>query len=286
MQKYISPQRQKWMPKVAYSASMGFAAYWAYLYLSQTKHIFSPKCSETGQTLSSTPHPEITPVRLPVGKGIELEGWVRLPAGFQGGNQGCAIYFGGRSEDVRWLISEMDGFGDLPLVFFNYRGYGQSGGRPDEKRLVADAHAIYNWVSNQPWCKKGQISVIGRSLGTGVAVQLAASQPVHKLVLLTPYDSLVNLAKARVPLAPVSLLLRSQFKSADKVDQIHSPTFVLLAEQDEVVPHDSTARLLANFVVKPLVATVKGSNHVSLPHHRSAQALIEHFLCRTSPIVA
>lgn len=290
MHKYIAPNRQKWMPKVAYSASMGFAAYWAYLYLSQTKHIFSPKCTDPSPALAADPHSEITPVRLPVGKGVELEGWVRLPVNANekanAGQQGCAIYFGGRSEDVRWLLSEMDGFGDLPLVFFNYRGYGRSGGKPDEKRLVADAHAIYNWVSSQPWCHKQPISVIGRSLGTGVAVQLAASQAVHKLVLLTPYDSLLSLARARVPLAPVSLLLRSQFKSADKVDQIHSPTFVLLAEQDEVVPHESTARLLANFVVKPLVATVSGSNHVSLPHDRSAQALISHFLSRTSPIVA
>ncbi len=105
-----------------------------------------------------------------------------------------------------------------------------------EKNLVADARAIYKWVAEQPWCDRNQISVIGRSLGTGVAMQLAASTPVHKLVLFTPYDSLISIAKKKVPLAPVSLLLRSKFKSNECAANVRNPTFVLLAENDEVVP--------------------------------------------------
>jgi len=120
--------------------------------------------------------------------------------------------------------------------------------------------------------------VIGRSLGTGVAIQLAASTPVHKLVLFTPYDSLISIAKKKVPLAPVSLLLRSKFKSNECAANVRNPTFVLLAENDEVVPHDSSLRLMQHFAVKPLVATVKGTDHVSLPHDTDAQGLVSHFL--------
>ncbi|WP_421831854.1 alpha/beta hydrolase [Limnobacter sp.] len=266
------------VPRVALSASMGFAAYWTYLYFSQTKHIFSPALKHH-DVLTHHAH-EFTELRLQVAPGVELEGWVRMPAGMGGAGSKapCAVYFGGRSEDVRWLLNEAQGFKNLPLVFFNYRGYGNSQGTPMEKNLVADARVIYKWVAEQPWCDRNQISVIGRSLGTGVAMQLAASTPVHKLVLFTPYDSLISIAKKKVPLAPVSLLLRSKFKSNECAANVRNPTFVLLAENDEVVPHDSSLRLMQHFAVKPLVATVKGTDHVSLPHDIDAQGLVSHFL--------
>lgn len=266
------------MPKVALSASMGFAAYWTYLYFSQTKHIFSPALKH--HVLLEQHAHEFTELRLQVAPGVELEGWVRMPAGMgaAGSKAPCAIYFGGRSEDVRWLLNEAQGFKNLPLVFFNYRGYGNSKGKPIEKNLVADARAIHKWVAEQPWCDTARISVIGRSLGTGVAMQLAATTPVHKLVLFTPYDSLISIAKRKVPLAPVSLLLRSKFKSNECAVNVHNPTFVLLAENDDVVPHDCSLRLMQHFAVKPLVATVKGTDHVSLPHDIDAQGLVSHFL--------
>lgn len=269
------------MPRVALSASMGFAAYWTYLFFSQTRHIYSPALKLNAEQGDASKHAhEFTELRLPVAPGVELEGWVRMPSGLNlaGGKVPCAMYFGGRSEDVRWLLNEAQGFNNLPLVFFNYRGYGRSTGKPTEKNLVADAHTIYKWLAEQPWCDRHQISAIGRSLGTGVAMQLAASTPLHKLVLITPYDSLINIAKTKVPLAPVSLLLRSKFKSSDCATRVHNPTFVVLAEHDEVVPHASSISLMKHFAVKPLVATVKGTDHVSLPHDVDAQALIGHFL--------
>lgn len=278
LEKAIRSAEPRLMPRVALSASMGFAAYWTYLYFSQTKHIFSPALKHH-ELLTQHAH-EFTELRLQVAPGVELEGWVRMPAGMGGAGSKapCAIYFGGRSEDVRWLLNEAQGFKDLPLVFFNYRGYGKSQGKPIEKHVVADARAIYKWVAEQPWCDRDRISVIGRSLGTGVAMQLAASTPVHKLVLFTPYDSLLNIARKKVPLAPVSLLLRSKFKSNECAMNVRNPTFVLLAENDSVVPHDSSLRLMQHFVVKPLVATVKGTDHVSLPHDVDAQGLVSHFL--------
>lgn len=277
-QKQQHASESRLVTRVAWSASMGFAAYWTYLYFSQTKHIFSPALKH--HVLLTQHAHEFTELRLQVAPGVELEGWVRMPAGMGGAGSKapCAIYFGGRSEDVRWLLNEAQGFKNLPLVFFNYRGYGNSNGTPIEKNLVADARAIYKWVAEQPWCDRNQISAIGRSLGTGVAMQLAASTPVHKLVLFTPYDSLINIAKKKVPLAPVSLLLRSKFNSQACAVNVHNPTFVLLAENDQVIPHDSSLRLMQNFLVKPLVATVKGTSHVSLPHDADAQGLVSHFL--------
>ena len=266
------------LPRVALSASMGFAAYWMYLYFTQTKHVFSPSIKHH-ESLAQFAH-EFTELRLNVAPGVDLEGWVRMPTGMGGAGSKapCAIYFGGRREDVRWLLREAQGFNNLPMVFFNYRGYGHSNGVPIEKHVVADARAIYDWVTQQPWCDRDRISLIGRSLGTGVVMQLAASLPVHKLVLFTPYDSLLSIARRKVPLAPLSLLLRSKFKSSECAVNVRSPTFVLLAEHDDVVPHDSSLRLMQHFAIKPLVAKVKGTDHVRLPHDVDAQGLVSRFL--------
>ncbi|HEX4880115.1 MAG TPA: hypothetical protein VFV39_09750, partial [Limnobacter sp.] len=112
------------VPKVALSATMGFAAYWSYLYFSQTRHVFSPAFKDLeshGEGLACVPgtsRSEFTELRLQVAPGIALEGWVRMPGGLdeQAARQPCAIYFGGRSEDVRWLLNEAQGFKNLPLV--------------------------------------------------------------------------------------------------------------------------------------------------------------------------
>lgn len=271
-------RNSKVVPRVALSASMGFAAYWTYLYFSQTRHIFSPQLDPL--PVRTAVDSEFTELSLNVAPGVNLEGWVRMPKGLGGaGSQlPCAIYFGGRSEDVRWLLTEAHGFKNLPMVFFNHRGYGHSGGTPSEKHLVADARAIYRWVAEQPWCDLNRISVIGRSLGTGVAMQLASSAPVHKLVLFTPYDSLETIAKSKVPLAPVSWLLRSKFNSKDCAGYVHCPTFIVLAEQDDVVPHESSVNLMRHFAVEPLAAKVKGTDHISLPHDPDTQAMVAHFL--------
>jgi len=116
-EKVVRNPESRLVPRMALSASMGFAAYWTYLYFSQTRHIFSPALKHH-EVLTHHAH-EFTELRLQVAPGVELEGWVRMPAGMGGAGSKapCAIYFGGRSEDVRWLLNEAQGFKNLPLVF-------------------------------------------------------------------------------------------------------------------------------------------------------------------------
>ena len=113
------------------------------------------------------------------------------------------IYFGGNAEDVSSNFRTFSAL--LPkqnLYFVNYRGYGGSTGSPSEAALFSDALAVYDWVHE----KYPNISVIGRSLGSGVAVYLASARKVDKLVLVTPYDSIENVAKKSFPIFPISLL--------------------------------------------------------------------------------
>ena len=112
------------------------------------------------------------------------------------------LYFGGNAEDVAGNVESFsEAFPDRSLYLVNYRGYGGSSGRPSETALVADALAVFDHVRTQ----HADVAVMGRSLGSGVAVQLAAARPVSRLVLVTPFDSLVNVAKEYFRWLPVGL---------------------------------------------------------------------------------
>ena len=159
-------------------------------------------------------------------------------------NQGpdAILYFGGNSEQIEDNINDFKRmFGDQTVYLANYRGYGGSSGRPDEQGLFDDALSLYDQLKKE----HSSISVIGRSLGSGVACYLAAHRDVDKLILTTPYDSIQNVAQSHYPLFPVRWLLKDRFDSLSYVSDIHSPILVLLAEHDRIVPLANSKRLLS-----------------------------------------
>jgi pimeloyl-ACP methyl ester carboxylesterase len=147
------------------------------------------------------------------------------------------------------------------LYLLHYRGYTGSTGKPTEQALVADALLLFDRVA----ATHAEVVLIGRSLGTGVAIQVASQRPVHKLVLVTPYDSIAGLAARQFPYFPVRWLLEDKYESSRHAPRIRAPTLVLAAEYDEVIPAWSTARLLSRFAHG--VATqevIKGTGHNSI----------------------
>ncbi|MDB5869019.1 MAG: hypothetical protein JWP96_1351 [Polaromonas sp.] len=153
------------------------------------------------------------------------------------------IYFGGNAEDVSLnLPSFSRAFPDRALYLLHYRGYGGSSGTPSEERLQRDAQALFDKVQ----AAHSDIAVVGRSLGSGVAVRLASQRPVSRLVLVTPYDSLQALAAQQFPWFPVRWLLADKFESWRYAPLIRVPTLLLAAEFDEVIPRASTERLRAS----------------------------------------
>lgn len=172
------------------------------------------------------------------------------------------IYFGGNAEDVSWSLPTLAAaFPQHSVYLLHYRGYGGSAGQPSEAALFADALALYEHVRQvQP-----QLTVVGRSLGSGVAVYLASQRPVARLVLVTPYESIQALAAQRFPWFPIRWLLQEKFESWRYAAQVSAPTLLLAAEQDEVIPMDSTRALLTHF--PPGVArleVVPGRDHNSI----------------------
>jgi uncharacterized protein len=177
-------------------------------------------------------------VSLPV-SGAVLQLWVVRRPGSP-----AAIYFGGNAEAVAGSAEELvRAAPGRTWVFVNYRGYGGSTGVPNETALVADALAVFDWL--QP--DHPEIAVVGRSLGSGVAVQLAAARPVTHLVLVTPYDSLVSVGQEALPWLPVSWLARDRFESLKYAPRVSCPTLALIAGNDEVIAPAHARRLVAAF---------------------------------------
>jgi hypothetical protein len=152
----------------------------------------------------------------------------------------AVIYFGGNAEEVsRSLPTLADAFPERSLYAMNYRGYGGSTGKPSETALIADALLLFDRVhTDHP-----RVTVIGRSLGSGVAIHIASERPVERLLLVTPYDSLLNVAATQFRYFPLSWLMLDKFESWRYAPKVTAPTQLIAAQNDEVIPFTSTEAL-------------------------------------------
>lgn len=143
------------------------------------------------------------------------------------------VYFGGNAEDVsRALPGLREAFPDAAVYALHYRGYGGSGGRPSEAALVGDGAALMAHAD----ARHREIVLVGRSLGSGVAVQVATRHPPAQLVLVTPFDGMDALAARHYPWLPVRLILRERYPSATHARAIRVPTTLVVAARDALVP--------------------------------------------------
>jgi pimeloyl-ACP methyl ester carboxylesterase len=172
---------------------------------------------------------------------------------------GAVLYFGGNGEDVSGSVAPlMAAFPGREIVMLHYRGYGGSAGRPTEAAIAADAAGLFDQVH----AEHPDVIVMGRSLGTGVAARLASTRPVSRLVLVTPYDSLLGIAERQFPFFPVKYLLIDKYESWRYVPAIKVPVLILAAGKDEVIPAASTEALRARFPPGQVTTVmVPGASH-------------------------
>ena len=225
------------------------------MYLVQDSLVFMPQpMSEDrrAQVLKGKEH-EVKSVFLQAGDGTKLHAWH-----VQG--DPLILYFGGNAEEVSWMLAEaprrLPGAGWL-LV--DYRGYGASAGAPSERALTADALLWQDFASRS----SRRVFVLGRSLGSGVAVQVAAVRPVAGVIAITPYDSMVAVGKHHYPILPVSLLLRHRFDSLARAPAIKAPLLCLVAERDAVVPAAHSRRLYEAWGGEKRWVELRGAGHNS-----------------------
>lgn len=172
------------------------------------------------------------------------------------------LYFGGNAEDVSANLDDfVRTFPDHALYLMHYRGYGGSTGRPSEAALHADAEALFDHVQ----AAHPRITVIGRSLGSGIAVRLARVRAVERLVLVTPFDSLLGVAAAAYPLVPVRWLLRDRYESWRHAPHVTAPVTLIAAERDTLIPPARAQALFARFAPgRAQLHVVRDADHNSI----------------------
>src|SRR3981081_3958201 len=145
------------------------------------------------------------------------------------------IHFPGNGDFLAGLAGRFrdiaaDGTG---VVALSYRGYAGSSGRPSEQGLLEDAAAAYAFTAARYGAER--IVVWGFSLGSGVAVALAADQPVAKVILEAPYTSIAEIAGSRLRIVPVGWLIRDQFRSDERVARVTAPLLIMHGARDSTI---------------------------------------------------
>jgi uncharacterized protein len=182
---------------------------------------------------------DAVPLQLDRPDGVVLHGHL-VPGGQ---DRTPILGFGGNAwnaADVALFLHRI--FPDHPVAAFHYRGYAPSTGSPSARALAEDALAIHDHLGEQAgW--RGPPVVVGFSIGAGPAAHLAANRTVQGLILVTPFDSLTNLARAHYPWAPVGLLLRHRMEPAADLTGTAVPVALVAAARDTIVPASRTKAL-------------------------------------------
>jgi dipeptidyl aminopeptidase/acylaminoacyl peptidase len=259
----------------------GFASFvWlgmtAALAASQRRLVFNPVVEREVASPRSSGH-RTRPVVLRARDGTRLCGWLMTP--HSPGPHPGVLYFGGRSEEVSWVARDAGRlFPNMTVLAVNYRGYGDSHGVPAEVHMVDDGCTLFDWLAEHGAVDARRIAVVGRSLGSGVAIQVAKERPVHSVVLITPYDSVLAIAKRRFRGVPIEYMLRHRFESIKYAPLLTAPAYVLRAEEDDVVPHSHTDQLVSKLARLWADDIIPGSDHLTIPYLASTQERIAGFL--------
>lgn len=222
-----APTALKWIAVVLAGLYLGAATI---LYFAQRSLMYFPETIRT--TPAAAGLPEAEEVTLNTSDGERIIAWHVAPRD----NKPAIIYFHGnggalryRAERFRRLVH--NGIG---LIAVEYRGYGGSSGSPSEAGLIADGEAAYAFAAARYPAQ--QLVLWGESLGSGVAIALAAEKPVGRVILEAPFTSAAAVASLRYWYLPVRLLMKDQFRSDERIGKITAPVLILHGVHDRIVP--------------------------------------------------
>jgi len=223
----------------------------------QRSFIYFP--SRWDEQAASRANPGYEEVRFPTADGETLHGWLL------------------RREDAPWTVVIFHGNAgnlegheavmvplrtlDLQVLLFDYRGYGLSTGRPTQEGLLRDGEAVVSYVERDLGVPSDRMVYFGNSLGTGVAVLLAARRPPGRLILESAYDSLAAVARPHYPFLPVGLLLRDRFDAGAVIGGIRSPILFLHPAEDEIIPVARGRALFGKASGPKRFVTIPGARH-------------------------
>jgi uncharacterized protein len=248
-----------WALRGAVTAILIWVVVVAAVYAAQRRLLYFPvkdRVSPAAQGLSG-----VAEVVIATPDGTRLIAWWRPP---QPG-KAVVLYFHGNGGSIagragRVRLLEEAGVGSLLL---SYRGYGGSTGSPSETALVADGILVRDWLEREKGIAPAQIVVTGESLGTGVAVQVAAARRSGGVLLESPYTSLTEVAAGRYWWVPVHTLMSDRFASIEHIRRIQAPLLIVHGTLDAVVPFAMGERLLAAAAEPKRLLRLEGAGHIA-----------------------
>lgn len=226
-------------------------------WLAQDRMIFYP------QPVASTAHlpARAAPFEVTAADGTVLRGWIARGAADPAP---AVLYFGGNAEEVSWTLADARWPRAWTIVALNYRGYGESGGKPGERELLADGLAIFDAVAATGGIDATRIATFGRSLGTAVATHVAASRPVAAVVLVSPYDSMAAIGRHHYPWLPVALLLRHRFEASTDAARCRMPLLAIVGADDSIIPVERSRALYDAWAGPKSWYAIRGADHNAL----------------------
>jgi fermentation-respiration switch protein FrsA (DUF1100 family) len=243
----------------------------ALMYVAQRALMYFPETLRTAPAAAG--FPEAEEVVLATADGERVIAWHVAPRGDTASAPAVWLYFHGNGGALRYRVERFraltsDGSG---LVALSYRGYGGSSGRPTEAGLIADATAAYEFARTR--YPAGRLMPWGESLGTGVAVALAAERKVARIVLEAPFSSAADVAARAYPFVPVRLLMKDQFRSDLRIGKVAAPVLILHGDRDSVIPIALGERLYALASEPKRFVRIPGGGHENLGSFGALEAV-------------
>ena len=253
------------------------AAIWLLMFLLQDHLLFHPQRLRVADLESLRQRfPQAEEVEIATGDGHTLRGW--LVPGSGPGPCPLLIYFGGNADEMSWHLDDHRHLDDFTWLMVNYRGYGRSSGYPSESAILDDALLLYDHFSGRDDIDRHCVVAMGCSLGSGVAVHLAANRSLNAVVLVTPYDSITRVAQRHHPYVPVRWLLRHPFDSLAVAGKIQTPALMLIADRDTIIPLRHSEALYAAWGGPKHWMRLGGTGHINILEHPESWPAIATFL--------
>ena len=198
--------------------------------------VFRPKPIDEQHLKGFAGAGRIEEVRLKTPDGYTLHGWLKRPERWtEGTPHPLVIVYGGVGQEVSEFLPRAT-TKEWGWLMINYRGFGLSEGSPSERTVLSDAKRIYDWAKEQPDVDGNNIVVLGRSLGSYVAIAVAAARKVRAAILATPFDSAEALGQQYFYGLPIGWLLQGRYNPALMAPTVSAPALFVLAENDSVTP--------------------------------------------------
>jgi fermentation-respiration switch protein FrsA (DUF1100 family) len=187
-------------------------------------------------------------VVLTTADGVHVHGWFVHSPSENPPPRPALLFFHGNAGNISHRIEMIQQFAAMGLDVFiiDYRGYGQSSGRPNEKGLYEDARAAYAYLRETRQIPPEKIVLFGESLGGCVAIDLAAKVDAAALITVAAFSSTKDMARAVYPILPFQWLVTEKFDAASKIGNARMPVMLLHSRDDEIVPFKQAEKLHAN----------------------------------------